>query len=81
MFTVTFLREHSLLRKMLRTEPEAILPSLTIDAGAILDFATDYSVAWLHTELYGTVQSDVLCYGPTAMYCDLGSAPSPPLTT
>jgi AcrR family transcriptional regulator len=53
-FTVTFLREHSLLRKMLRTEPETILASLTIDAGAILDFATDYSVAWLRTELYGT---------------------------
>src|SRR5882757_11341285 len=29
-FTVTFLREHSLLRKMLRTEPETILASLTI---------------------------------------------------
>ena len=56
-FTVTFLREHSLLRKMLRTEPEAILPSLTIDAGAILDFATDYSVAWLRTELYGTAKT------------------------
>jgi Bacterial Tetracyclin repressor, C-terminal domain len=53
-FTVTFLCEHSLLRKMLRTEPEAILPSLTIDAGAILDFATDYAVAWLRTDLYGT---------------------------
>jgi AcrR family transcriptional regulator len=56
-FTVTFLREHSLLRKMLRTEPEALLPSLTIDAGAILDFATDYSVAWLRTELYGTAKT------------------------
>ncbi len=56
-FTVTFLREHSLLRKMLRTEPETILPSLTIDAGGILDFATDYSVAWLRTELYGTAKT------------------------
>jgi AcrR family transcriptional regulator len=54
MFTVTFLREHRLVRKLLRTEPETILPSLTIDAGAILDFATDYSVEWLRTELYGT---------------------------
>ena len=53
-FTVTFMREHALLKKLLRTEPETILPSLTIDAGAILDFATDYSVAWLRTELYGT---------------------------
>jgi AcrR family transcriptional regulator len=56
-FTVTFLREHTLLRKMLRTEPETILPSLTIDAGAILDFATDYSVTWLRTELYGTAKT------------------------
>jgi AcrR family transcriptional regulator len=53
-FTVTFMREHALLKKLLRTEPETILPSLTTDAGAILDFATDYSVAWLRTELYGT---------------------------
>jgi AcrR family transcriptional regulator len=52
-FTVTFLREHSLLRKLLRTEPETILPSLTIDAGAILDFATDYSAALLRSDLYG----------------------------
>jgi AcrR family transcriptional regulator len=54
MFTVTFLREHTLLKKLLRTEPETILPSLTVDAGAILDFATDHSVALLRTELYGT---------------------------
>jgi AcrR family transcriptional regulator len=53
-FTVTFLREHRLLKKLLRTEPETILPSLTVDAGAIIDFATDYSVAWLRTDLYGT---------------------------
>jgi AcrR family transcriptional regulator len=52
-FTVTFLREHSLLRKLLRTEPETILPSLTVDAGAILDFATDYSAALLRTDIYG----------------------------
>ena len=53
-FTVTFLREHTLLKKLLRTEPETILPSLTVDAGAILDFATDHSVALLRTDLYGT---------------------------
>ena len=52
-FTVTFLREHTLLRKLLRTEPETILPSLTIDAGAILDFVTDHSVALLRSDLYG----------------------------
>ena len=53
-FTVTFIREHALLKKLLRTEPEAILPSLTIDAGAIIDFATDYTVELFRRELYGT---------------------------
>jgi AcrR family transcriptional regulator len=53
-FTVTFLREHALLKKLLRTEPETILSSLTIDAGPILDFAIDQSAAELRTEIYGT---------------------------
>jgi AcrR family transcriptional regulator len=53
-FTVTFLREHTLLKKLLRTEPETLLPSLTVDAGPILDFATDQSAAQLRTEVYGT---------------------------
>ncbi|MEW2479358.1 helix-turn-helix domain-containing protein [Mycobacterium sp. NPDC049093] len=56
-FTVTFLREHALLKKLLRTEPETILPSLTVDAGAIIDFATDFSVAHLRTDLYGTTKT------------------------
>lgn len=53
-FAVTFLREHALLKQLLRTEPETILPSLTIDAGAIVDFATEYSAAALRADLYGT---------------------------
>lgn len=53
-FTVTFLREHALLKKLLRTEPETILPSLTVDAGAIIDFATEHSAAQLRTDLYGS---------------------------
>jgi AcrR family transcriptional regulator len=52
-FTVTFLREHTLLRKLLRTEPETILPSLTVDADAILDFAIDFTAGQLRTDLYG----------------------------
>lgn len=52
-FTVSFIRDHALLKKLLRTEPESILPSLTIDAGAIIDFATDYTVALFRSELYG----------------------------
>lgn len=54
-FTVTFLREHALLRMLLRTEPETILPSLTVDAGPIVDFATEHSASELRTAIYGTV--------------------------
>ena len=40
--------------KLLHTEPETILPSLTVDAGAILDFAIDHEVSQLRSEVYGT---------------------------
>ncbi len=53
-FSVTFMREHALLKKLLRTEPETILPSLTVDAGVILDYATEYTIGLLRRELYGT---------------------------
>lgn len=53
MYTGTFLREHTLLKRLLRTEPETILPRLTVDAGAIVDFATEFSMAQLRTDLYG----------------------------
>jgi AcrR family transcriptional regulator len=53
-FTVTFLREHALLRKLLRTEPEAILPSLTIDADPIVEFATRMSADELRAQMYGS---------------------------
>jgi AcrR family transcriptional regulator len=53
-FTVTFLREHVLLKKLLRTEPETLLPSLTVEGGPILDFATEQGVEELRAEIYGT---------------------------
>jgi AcrR family transcriptional regulator len=53
MFAIQFLRNNPLLRKLLRTEPETLLPSLTIEAGAIIDFATEHSAGLLRTDLYG----------------------------
>lgn len=53
-FTVNFIRDHALLGKLLRTEPESILPSLTVDAGAIVDYATAYTVDLFREELFGT---------------------------
>jgi AcrR family transcriptional regulator len=42
MFTVQFLREHTLLNRLMDIERETILPSLTVEAGALM-----------RTEFYG----------------------------
>lgn len=55
-FTIGFLREHALLKKLMRAEPETILPSLTVDADAIVELATEQSAALLAAELYGAVK-------------------------
>jgi hypothetical protein len=52
-FAIQFLRNNPLLRKLLRTEPETLLPSLTIEAGAVIDFATEHSANLLRSDLYG----------------------------
>jgi AcrR family transcriptional regulator len=52
-FAIQFLRNNRLLRKLMRTEPETLLPSLTIDAAAIIDFTTEDSANMLRSELYG----------------------------
>ncbi|MEU8900435.1 helix-turn-helix domain-containing protein [Nocardia sp. NPDC048505] len=53
-FNVRFLREHTLLQKLLRTEPEALLPGLTIGAAALLDLAIDRGAAQLAELLHGS---------------------------
>lgn len=53
MFGVQFLREHTLLSRLMAIEPETILPSLTLEAGAIIDLAIAQSVELMRTELYG----------------------------
>jgi AcrR family transcriptional regulator len=53
MFAVQFLREHTLLNRLMDIEPDTILPSLTVEAGAILDLVVEESVARMRTELYG----------------------------
>ena len=52
-FAIQFLRNNRLLRKLMRTEPETLLPSLTIDAAAIIDFTTEHSANLLRGDLYG----------------------------
>lgn len=53
-FMVKFLREHTLLNKLMHTEPETILPGLTVDADGVLDLATDQAATLMATALCGT---------------------------
>lgn len=57
MFTLGFLREHVLLNRLLDIEPETILPSLTVEAGPILDLAIEQSATLIRTQLYGETRT------------------------
>jgi len=52
-FALHYLRGHSLLRRLLRTEPEAILPALTVGGGPVVDMAREHSAAFIRKDLFG----------------------------
>jgi AcrR family transcriptional regulator len=49
-FTLTFLRKHALLNRLLRTEPELILPALTVNAGPILAAGREFVAGFAQQE-------------------------------
>jgi AcrR family transcriptional regulator len=49
-FALTFLREHRLLNRMLRTEPEFILPYLTVKASPILAAGREFIAGFARRE-------------------------------
>lgn len=49
-FTLTFLRRHKLLNRLLRTEPELILPSLTVKAGPVLAAGREFIARFARVE-------------------------------
>ncbi len=53
-FALQYLRDHPLLRRLLRTEPEAILPSLTVNGGPVVDLAREQSAALIRRDLFGS---------------------------
>jgi AcrR family transcriptional regulator len=55
-FNVRFFGEHTLLKKLLRTEPESILPSLNFEANPIIALAVERGVAELGAALYGEAE-------------------------
>jgi AcrR family transcriptional regulator len=53
-FALQYLGNHLLLRRLLRTEPESILPSLTVGGGPVVDLAREHIAAFIRTDLFGT---------------------------
>ncbi|MEU9804326.1 helix-turn-helix domain-containing protein [Mycobacterium sp. NPDC050853] len=52
-YTLEFVRNHPLLRRLLETEPDAILPTLTTEAGPIIETFREFCAALWKTEIYG----------------------------
>jgi AcrR family transcriptional regulator len=52
-FALQYLGNHLLLRRLLRTEPESILPSLTVNGGAVVDMAREHIAASIRHDLFG----------------------------
>lgn len=50
-FTMTFLRGHALLNRLLRTEPELILPALTVNGGPVLTAGREFIAGFLREEV------------------------------
>jgi AcrR family transcriptional regulator len=49
-FALTFLREHRLLNRMLRTEPELLLPALTVHATPVLSAGREFVAGFVRRE-------------------------------
>jgi AcrR family transcriptional regulator len=49
-----YLGNHPLLRRLLRTEPESILPSLTVSGTPVVDMAREHIAALIRLDLFGT---------------------------
>lgn len=50
-FTLTFLRGHRLLQRLLRTEPELILPNLTLEGGPAIGAAREFVARHMREEI------------------------------
>ncbi|MEV6562110.1 helix-turn-helix domain-containing protein [Nocardia sp. NPDC051756] len=55
-YTVEFLRSHPLVHRLLETEPETILPALTVDAGPLVEAFREFCVNLWRNEFYGETE-------------------------
>jgi AcrR family transcriptional regulator len=52
-FALTYLRKHRLLNRLLRTEPELLLPALTVNAGSVLAAGREFIAGFARREAQG----------------------------
>lgn len=55
-YTVEFIIDHPLLRRLLETEPDSILPSLTVEAGPLIGTFREFCASLWKSEIYGDAE-------------------------
>jgi AcrR family transcriptional regulator len=67
-----YLGNHPLLRRLLRTEPESILPSLTVNGGVVVDMAREHIAAFIRHDLFGAKTPPAEAERHVQMVAELG---------
>ncbi|BAX99862.1 TetR family transcriptional regulator [Mycobacteroides stephanolepidis] len=55
-YTVEFIIDHPLLRRLLETEPDSILPALTVEAGPLIGTFREFCASLWKNEIYGDAE-------------------------
>ena len=71
-FALHYLRNHPLLRRLLRTEPESILPSLTVSGGPVVDTAREHIAALIRRDLFRSAPPPAEAERHIQMVAELG---------
>lgn len=71
-FALQYLRNHLLLRRLLRTEPESILPSLTVSGGPVVDTAREHIAAFIRHDLFRSTAPPAEAERHIQMVAELG---------
>jgi len=71
-FALQYLRNHPLLQRLLRTEPESILPSLTVSGRPVVDTAREHIGAFIRQDLFGSATPPAEAERHIQMVAELG---------
>ncbi|MDL4775605.1 TetR/AcrR family transcriptional regulator [Actinomadura xylanilytica] len=72
-FSLSWLRGHVLLNRLLQTEPEAIVPYLTVQGGPVVEAARDHGAALIRRAMFGDAEITPEAARDIAMIAELGA--------